>query len=44
MADRECFHQAKNDAGLDKYQVRSRRVWYARITLAMLAYAWLAVC
>jgi SRSO17 transposase len=39
----ECFQQAKNDAGLDHYQVRSFRAWYAHITLSMLAHAWLAV-
>ncbi|SEG91984.1 DDE superfamily endonuclease [Thermomonospora echinospora] len=39
----ECFQQAKNDAGLDHYQVRTWRAWYAHITLAMLAHAWLAV-
>lgn len=33
---------AKNDAGLDHYQVRSFRAWYAHITLAMLAAAYLA--
>ena len=38
----ECFQQAKNEAGLDHYQVRTWRAWYAHITLAMLALAWLA--
>jgi SRSO17 transposase len=38
----ECFQQAKNEAGLDQYQVRSFRAWYAHITLSMLALAWLA--
>jgi hypothetical protein len=38
----ECFQQAKNEAGLDDYQVRSWRGWYAHITLSMLALAWLA--
>ncbi len=37
----ECFQQAKNDAGLDHYQVRTWRAWYAHITLAMAAHAWL---
>ncbi len=37
----ECFQQAKNEAGLDHYQVRSWRAWYAHITLSMLALAWL---
>lgn len=39
----ECFQTAKNEAGLDQYQVRTFRAWYAHITLAMLAAAWLAV-
>ncbi|MGC7103170.1 IS701 family transposase, partial [Amycolatopsis lurida] len=39
----ECFQQAKNEAGLDQYQVRSWRAWYAHITLSMLAHTWLAV-
>jgi SRSO17 transposase len=38
----ECFQQAKNEAGLDHYQVRSWRAWYAHITMSMLALAWLA--
>jgi SRSO17 transposase len=38
----ECFQQAKNEAGLDHYQARTWRAWYAHITLAMLAHAWLA--
>jgi len=38
----ECFQQAKNEAGLDDYQVRSYRAWYAHITLSMLALAGLA--
>ncbi|WP_224389189.1 IS701 family transposase [Pseudonocardia sp. ICBG1293] len=39
----ECFQTAKNEAGLDQYQVRSWRAWHAHITLAMLAAAYLAV-
>jgi SRSO17 transposase len=39
----ECFQQAKNEAGLDHYQIRTWRAWYAHITLSMLAHAWLAV-
>jgi hypothetical protein len=35
----ECFQTAKNEAGLDHYQVRIWRAWYAHITLAMLALA-----
>jgi SRSO17 transposase len=38
----ECFQTAKNEAGLDHYQVRDYRAWYAHITLAMLAAAYLA--
>jgi SRSO17 transposase len=38
----ECFQQAKNEAGLDHYEVRTYRAWYAHITLSMLALAWLA--
>jgi len=39
----ECFQQAKGETGLDHYQVRTWRAWYAHITLSMLALAWLAV-
>jgi hypothetical protein len=39
----ECLQQAKGEAGLDQYQVRTWRAWYAHITLSMLALAWLAV-
>ena len=35
----ECFQQAKGEAGLDHYQVRTWRAWYAHITLSMLALA-----
>jgi SRSO17 transposase len=38
----ECIQQAKGEAGLDHYQVRAWRAWYAHITLSMLALAWLA--
>ena len=38
----ECFQQGKGEAGLDHYQVRSWRAWYAHVTLSMLALAWLA--
>jgi SRSO17 transposase len=38
----ECIQQAKGGAGLDHYQVRTWRAWYAHITLSMLALAWLA--
>jgi SRSO17 transposase len=38
----ECLQQAKGEAGLDQYQVRSWRAWYAHIILSMLVLAWLA--
>lgn len=39
----ECFQTAKNEAGLDHYQIRHYTAWYRHITLAMLATAYLAV-
>ena len=39
----ECFQTAKNEAGLDHYQVRTFRAWYAHITLALLAAGYLAI-
>ena len=39
----DCFAEAKNEAGLDHYQVRRYRVWYRHVTLSMLAHAFLAV-
>jgi hypothetical protein len=39
----ECFQMAKNEVGLDHYQVRSYRAWYRHITLAMTAAAFLTV-
>jgi SRSO17 transposase len=39
----ECFQQAKNEAGLDHYQVRDWRAWYAHITLSMATHALLAI-
>jgi hypothetical protein len=42
LGGEECFQQAKGEAGLDRYQVRTWRAWYAHITLSMLALAWLA--
>jgi SRSO17 transposase len=35
----ECFQAAKNEAGLDHYQVRHYPAWYRHITLAMAAAA-----
>jgi SRSO17 transposase len=39
----ECFQTAKNEVGLDQYQVRRYDAWYRHITLAMLAHAFLTV-
>jgi SRSO17 transposase len=39
----DCFAEAKNETGLDHYQVRRYRAWYRYITLSMLAHAFLAV-
>jgi SRSO17 transposase len=38
-----CFEVAKGEVGLDHYEVRSWTGWYHHITLAMWAYALLAV-
>jgi len=42
-AIKECFQSAKNEVGLDQYQVRRFDAWHRHITLAMLAHAYLAV-
>ncbi|MGX1114867.1 hypothetical protein RKD37_000230 [Streptomyces ambofaciens] len=34
----ECFQTAKNECGLDQYEVRRYPGWYRHITLAMLAH------
>ncbi|MFD7909092.1 IS701 family transposase [Kitasatospora sp. NPDC059747] len=39
----ECFQSAKNECGLDQYEVRRYVSWYRHITLAMLAHAFLTV-
>ena len=39
----DCFAEAKNETGLDHYQVRGYRAWYRHVTLSMLAHAFLAV-
>ncbi|MGW3424869.1 IS701 family transposase [Streptomyces phaeochromogenes] len=39
----ECFQAAKNEAGLDHYQVRHYPAWYRHVTLAMAAAAHLTV-
>jgi hypothetical protein len=44
-APRRAAHptaEAKNETGLDHYQVRRYRAWYRHITLSMLAHAFLA--
>jgi len=35
----ECFEQAKQETGLDEYEVRSWHAWYRHITLSMFAHA-----
>src|SRR4029077_5639709 len=37
----ESFQTAKNEVGLDQYQVRRYDAWYAHVTLAMAAAAFL---
>ncbi|MGH3094788.1 MAG: IS701 family transposase, partial [Streptosporangiales bacterium] len=39
----ECFGSAKNEVGLDNYQVRTWNAWHRHITLAMLAHTFLAI-
>ncbi len=39
----DCFAEARNETGLDHYQVRKYRAWYRHATLSMLAHAFLAV-
>ncbi|MDQ3760421.1 MAG: hypothetical protein M3460_01560 [Actinomycetota bacterium] len=39
----ETFQFAKNETGLDHYQVRKYQAWYRHITLSMLAAGFLAV-
>ena len=38
----EAFQAAKNECGLDQYEVRRYPGWYRHITLAILAHAFLA--
>lgn len=38
----QLFGEAKDDVGLDHYEVRSWPAWHRHITLAMLAHTWLA--
>ena len=37
-----CFQTAKQEAGLDEYEVRSWTGWYRHVTLSMLALSFLA--
>lgn len=39
----ECFGSAKNEVGLDNYQVRTWDAWHRHITLAMLTHTFLTV-
>ncbi|MCO1580437.1 IS701 family transposase [Crossiella sp. SN42] len=39
----ECFQTAKNETGLDHYQVRGYQAWYRHITLSMTALAFLVI-
>jgi SRSO17 transposase len=39
----ECFQTAKNETGLDHYQVRGYEAWYRHITLSMAALAFLVI-
>jgi len=39
----ECFQTAKNETGLDHYQVRGYTAWYRHATLSMAALAFLAI-
>ena len=39
----ECFEQAKQETGLDEYEVRSWHSWYRHITLSMFAHSMLVV-
>jgi SRSO17 transposase len=39
----ECFGQAKDVCGLDRYQARTWRAWHAHTVFAMIAHALLAV-
>jgi len=39
----ECFEMAKQEVGLDEYEVRHGTGWYCHITLAMWSLAFLTV-
>jgi SRSO17 transposase len=38
----ECFQAAKDQVGLDHYQVRRWDAWYRHVTLVLVAQAFLA--
>ena len=38
----QCFEEAKGEAGLDHYEVRTFHSWYRHITLSIMAHAFLA--
>lgn len=38
-----CFETAKQETGLNEYEIRSWRGWYRHITLSMAASAYLSV-
>jgi SRSO17 transposase len=38
----ECFQAAKDQVGLDHYQVRRYAAWYRHVTLVLVAQAFLA--
>ena len=39
----QCFEEAKDDVGMDHYEVRQWPSWYRHVTLCMMALAWLTV-
>lgn len=39
----QAFEEAKQEVGLDEYEVRQYGAWYRYITLALFAHAFLAV-
>ncbi len=39
----DCFEAAKEEVGLDEYEVRKWDGWHCDVTLCMLAHAYLAV-
>ena len=38
----QCFEEAKDDVGLDQYEVRNWPSWHRHVTLSMMAHVWLA--